>query len=327
MESMIKDEVSPSSERGAIGASNREARVWMGPAEESQVLDAIIEAGGTRQASVDDANVIIWCTKDDDDTSLQLLGQQLHPDIEWVQLDAAGVDDWFRLSIIDEARVWTRADYGPAVAEQVLGFLIAACRRFPQYARASKWDSSGGVNLAGQTVGFLGAGRIVVESVKRLKPFGANILTISDPVVEIDGVDAAYGLEQLSEVLRASDHVVIAMPLTDRTAGLIGSEALGEMRSTAWLHNVGRGRIVDTNALVAALTHGQIAGACLDTTDPEPLPTGHRLWKLENVLLTHHTANPPSDAVAMYAAYVGRNVKRFRESANPAGVIQVEQGY
>jgi phosphoglycerate dehydrogenase-like enzyme len=314
-------------EKDAICASPREARVWMGPAERLQVLAAIIEAGGTRQASVDDANVIIWCSEDSDDASFQLLRQMLHPRIEWVQLDSTGVEDWIRLGIVDQARVWTRADYGPAVAEQVLGFLVAACRRFPQYARASEWGSIEAVNLADQTVGFLGAGRIVVESVERLKPFGASILTVSDPVVKIDGVDAAYAGEQLSEVLRASDHVVIALPLTDRTRGLIGSKALGEMRSSAWLHNVGRGQVVDTNALVAALAHGQIAGACLDTTDPEPLPADNPLWKFENVLLTQHTANPLRNVEGMYAAGVGRNVKRYCEGAELVGVIDLERGY
>jgi Phosphoglycerate dehydrogenase and related dehydrogenases len=271
--------------------------------------------------------VIIWCTEDDTDASLGLLDQLLHPGIEWVQLDAAGVDDWFRLGLIDGERTWTRADYGPAVAEQVMGFLLAACRRFPQYARTTEWAAFGEVNLAGQTVGFLGAGRIVAESVARLKPFGAKILTLSDPVVTIEGVDAAYSGEHLSDILKVSDHVVLALPLTDRTRGMIGSEAFEQMRSTAWLHNVGRGQIVDTNALLIALTNGQIAGACLDTTDPEPLPPGHPLWKFNNVLLTQHTANPKSNTVRMYAACVGRNVKRFGEGVELSGVVDIEQGY
>jgi phosphoglycerate dehydrogenase-like enzyme len=314
-------------EKVVAGASSREARVWIGPAEHPEVLDAVIKAGGTRPASVEDANAIVWCGEGWEDASLKMISEWLHPGIEWVQLDSAGVDDWFRLRIVDEARVWTRADYAPAVAEQVLGFLIAASRRFPQFARATEWDPVFGKNLAGQTVGFLGAGRIVAESILRLKSFGTRILTISQPVAEIDGVAAAYGIERLSEVLGASDHVVVALPLTEQTRRLVNAKALGQMRSTAWLHNVGRGPVVDTDALVAALTRGQIAGACFDTTDPEPLAVDHPLWTFDNVLLTQHTANPESGAVAMYADTIERNVTRFREGAELLGIIKLERGY
>ena len=324
---MNKHEESVSEQEAGMNASGREARVWIGPAVPPAVVDAVIKAGGTRSASVDDANAIVWCGEGWEDASLKVLSDWLHPGIEWVQLDSAGVDDWFRLRIVDQARVWTRADYGAAVAEQVLGFLIAACRRFPQFARATEWDPVYGNTLADQTVGFIGAGRIVAESILRLKPFGARILTVSEPVAEIDGVEAAYGIKQLSEVLGSCDHVVVALPLTEQTRGLVNAKALGQMRSTAWLHNVGRGPVVDTDALVASLTRGQIAGACFDTTDPEPLPADHPLWSFKNVLLTQHTANPESGALAIYAETVRTNVTRFREGAELLGIIELERGY
>lgn len=330
MKSLIENEGSPSGKVKATVTSGRQARVWVGPAEPPEVVDAIVEGGGIRQASVHDANVIVWCADDSEDASPKLLGRLLHPGIEWVQLDSAGIDDWVQLGMIDDKRVWTRADYGPAVAEQVLGFLIAACRRFPQYAHTNEWGEYGmfhEVNLAGATVAFLGAGRIVAESVARLKPFGVKILTISDPVVTIDGVDAAYGVERLSEVLGSSDHVVIALPLTERTRGMIGAEALNEMRPTAWLHNVGRGQVVETDALVAALAHGQIAGACLDTTEPEPLPADHPLWTFKNVLLTQHTANPPLNLIPMYARHVAKNLRSFCGGVELAARIDIKQGY
>jgi D-3-phosphoglycerate dehydrogenase len=99
------------------------------------------------------------------------------------------------------------------------------------------------------------------------------------------------------------------------------------MKPSAWLLNVARGALVQTDALVRALERGAIAGACLDVTDPEPLPDGHLLWTLPNVLITPHVANPPGTEEEPYARLVAENVHRFREERPLLGVVDLVRGY
>lgn len=304
------------------------ALVWTGPVRYERIVTAIIEGGGVLRDRPEDANVIIWFTDDYSDESLSVLRTILHTGVEWVQLDSAGVDHWFKLGLVDSRRAWTRADYGPAVAEQVVAFLLAGARRFPQYSAARHWGRrTGSAILSDQVVGFLGAGRIVQESINRLKAFQVRIRTLSEPIVQLEGVEAAYGPSQLSTLLEASDHVVIALPLTKDTRGMIGPEELRLIGPDGWLHNVSRGEIVDTAALVKALEAGVIAGACLDVTDPEPLPADHPLWRMDNVLLTQHTANPRASSIGMYAITVEENLRRFVAGEALLGPIDVGRGF
>ena len=104
-------------------------------------------------------------------------------------------------------------------------------------------------------------------------------------------------------------------------------ESLDLLGSRGWLVNVGRGPLVDTEALVRALADGRIAGACLDITDPEPLPAGHPLWRFENVLVTPHVANPPGTIYEPLARLVEENVRRFASGRDLLGEIDPERGY
>src|SRR5690606_18442829 len=108
----------------------------------------------------------------------------------------------------------------------------------------------------------------------------------------VPGADLVVTPDRLGEVLRESDFVVIAAPATSATRHLIGRRELGLMRDSAWLVNIARGSLIDTDALVDALRTGEIAGAALDVTDPEPLPDGHPLWTEPRALITPHSANP-----------------------------------
>ena len=114
----------------------------------------------------------------------------------------------------------------------------------------------------------------------------------------VDGFARVVPVGELRSVLPEADVVVLAAPSTPDTAGLIGAEELDAMSEDAWLVNVARGALVDTDALVAALAAGSIAGAALDVTDPEPLPDGHPLWTEPRALITPHRANfgPAADA-------------------------------
>ncbi|MGH9154129.1 MAG: NAD(P)-dependent oxidoreductase, partial [Acidimicrobiales bacterium] len=121
--------------------------------------------------------------------------------------------------------------------------------------------------------------------------------------------------------------VVLALPLTAETRGIVGEEALAAMDADAWLVNVARGEHVVTPALVEALRRRSIGGAALDVTDPEPLPAGHPLWELDNCLVTPHVANTPAMARPLFAARVRENVERYRSGRPLAGVVDPALGY
>ncbi len=119
----------------------------------------------------------------------------------------------------------------------------------------------------------------------------------------------------------------VALALTAETTGIIGACELALMNSDAWLVNIARGKHVDTDALTAALERGQIAGAALDVTDPEPLPPDHKLWQLPNCILTPHTANTEPMLMARLVDLITANVTRFAAGKQLHGQIDQAAGY
>ena len=132
---------------------------------------------------------------------------------------------------------------------------------------------------------------------------------------------------RLHEALAGARIVFLALALTPGTEKIIGSAELAAMRPDAWLVNVARGRHVDTGALVAALRNGAIGGAALDVTDPEPLPDGHPLWRLENCIITPHTADTPEMVERLLARRIQDNVARFAAGQPLTGLVDPAAGY
>ncbi len=215
------------------------------------------------------------------------------------------------------------------MAEHAVLLVLAAARHLPQAARATEWRHRdlGGERLAGRTVGIVGAGAIGRETIARLRPFGVRILAQTRSGREVAGADRSLGAAELEDLLRESDFVVLAAPLTPETRGLVGERELELLGPDGWLVNVGRGPLVDTDALVRALEAGRLGGACLDVTDPEPLPPDHPLWRFPNVLVTPHVANPIGTTDELYARVIEENVRRFREGRDLLGEIDPRRGY
>jgi glyoxylate reductase len=172
-----------------------------------------------------------------------------------------------------------------ATADLAVALMLAVSRRLPEgqeLVRAGGWLTWEPMLLLGRdlhdaTVGIIGLGRIGRAVQRRVEGFGARVL-----------YTGRTGGVPLVDLLEQSDFVTIHCPLNDETRGLIGEEALGRMKPTAYLVNTARGEIVDTPALIRALTVGEIAGAGLDVTDPEPLTGGHLLLGAPNLLVVPH---------------------------------------
>jgi phosphoglycerate dehydrogenase-like enzyme len=145
--------------------------------------------------------------------------------------------------------------------------------------------------ISESTVGIIGTGSIGLEIAKRMKAFGVHVIGYKKTKVKLPYFDAIYtdylGFEK---VLKESDYIIIALPLSQETVHLIDENAFSLMKKTALLINIARGDIIDQEALINALKTNQIRGACLDVMTPEPLPPNHDLWKLKNVLITPHNA-------------------------------------
>jgi phosphoglycerate dehydrogenase-like enzyme len=305
--------------------------VYVGPERDqfgAEYAGALIEAvkrgGGTIVADPKEAEAIVWLG-----SNRTKLPSMLHPGVRWVQLPSAGVESWVKEGLIDAERVYTSAAgvYSETVAEHALALMLAGARRLPESARATSWEVGWGRTLAGSTIVVLGAGGIGRAVIRMLEPFGTRSLAVTRRGREVPGATAGYSADQTEELWPEGDFFVVAAPATADTKKMIGARELDMMQNHAWIVNVARGSLIDTDALVEALAEGQIGGAALDVTDPEPLPEGHPLWTEPRALITPHTANPPDALARALAGRIEENVARFKAGEELTAVVDVEAGY
>jgi D-3-phosphoglycerate dehydrogenase len=297
--------------------------VAIAPLDRPDIAVAIEDAGG-RVSTLAGAEALVW-TGDEP----ELLARLLHPRLRWVQLCSAGVDTWLEAGVLDPGRAWTAAKgVGAApMAEHVLCLMLAAARELPTRVRAHAWGETGGRRLAGTVAGIVGCGAVGEALIRVFEPLDVTTLALTRTGRAVAGAAQSYGPEGLGELVRSSDWIVIAAPHTAKTHQLIGRRELAAMRPHAWLVNVARGGIVDTDALLDALSSGTIGGAALDVTDPEPLPDGHPLWDLANVIITPHVATTSDMNAEAMCARVAENVRRFHDGEALIGTVDVAEGY
>jgi D-3-phosphoglycerate dehydrogenase len=298
-------------------------KVWIGPEPPPGLADAVAAAGGDVVATPAEADALVWRGP------WEGLRDALHPGVRWVQLGSAGIEDWFDEGLVDRERVWTSAAgaYAVAVAEHVCALILAGTRRLPELARLDHWERLEGTRLHGRTVGIVGAGGIGRAVIERLAPFGVRVLAQTRSGRDVAGAERSYGPDGLPALLEESDIVVLTAPLTPATRHMLDAAALARLRPSALVVNVGRGALIDTDALVAALRAGRLGGACLDVTDPEPLPDGHPLWSLPTVLITPHVANTSAMLEEAFRQHVVDNVGRFGRGEPLHSVVDVDRGY
>jgi D-2-hydroxyacid dehydrogenase (NADP+) len=285
--------------------------------ESDRAIEEAVSAAGGRLGRLEEAAALVWL-----DSNPASFPAALPDGVRWVQLPSAGVETW--LDRVDGARAWTSAAgaYGLPVAEHALTLMLAGARRLADCARASTWTAPPAAPLDGSTVAIVGAGGIGRALMRLLEPLDVRIVAVTRR-----GRDGTLPADRLHEALPDAHHVVIAAPATAGTRHLIGAAELEAMRADAWLVNVARGALVDTDALVAALARGAIAGAALDVTDPEPLPDGHPLWSEPRALITPHIANPPVTLRRYLAQRVRENVARFANGEELLSRIDPDAGY
>jgi phosphoglycerate dehydrogenase-like enzyme len=216
---------------------------------------------------------------------------------------------------------------GAAAIEHTIGLILAVVRRIPQEdraLRAGRWQTSVGTDLAGKTLGVVGLGRIGTRIAAFGRFLGMRVLAWGPTLTAERAAAAGAAYTDLDTLLRESDVVTLHTRLSELTRGLIGAERLALMKPTAYLVNTARGPIVDEAALVAALRSGRLAGAALDVFDREPLPPGHPLTTLDNVVLTPHIGYVTREAYEIFFTEVVDAILAWLDGKVPARALNPE---
>ena len=222
------------------------------------------------------------------------------PELKWVQMTWAGTDKYTAAPEPFPAGVaLTNASgaFGPIMSEYALGAVLTLYHRFPAYLqnqRQERWEDAGAErSLRGKHALIFGAGDVGRCTAEKLSFFGAHVTGVRRRVSEVPaGFERLVSLEAAEGELPKADIVVCCIPNSAATAGYFGARRLALLKEDAVLVNMGRGSFVDAQALARRLEQFPAFSAALDVTDPEPLPPGHPLWQLENVLITPHVAGP-----------------------------------
>jgi len=310
-------------------AAARRARpqIAVGPRPGGWAANAVRRGGGEVVALDRNPIGLVWT---DSATPESLRGVlAAHPEISWVQLPLAGVERMAEAGVIDRQRRWTSAKgaFAEPVAEHALALLLAGLRQLPMRARARSWGEPAGATLFDQRLTVVGAGGIAVELLRLLEPFRVEATIVRQRPEPLAGASRTVGTDRLLEALAGARAVVLALALTPATRKLIGAAELAAMERDAWLVNVARGALVDTGALLHALRSGQIGGAALDVTEPEPLPAGHPLWDLPNCLITPHTADTEEMTQPLLAHRIAENIRRLIAGQPLVGQVDPDLGY
>lgn len=262
---------------------------------------------------------------------------QAAPRLRWVHAIASGVDMFLYPAMKNSQVVLTgeKGLVGGHLADTGFGLLLALTRQIATSIRLGPetWNQREAmrrkeVELEGLTMGIIGFGGTGRAMARRAVAFGMQVLALDEwPVAPSDGVKEVWGRDRLSELLAASDVVTIGCPLTAATRNLINDTTLSQMKHGAFIVNVTRGEVIDGDALVKALQDGRCAGAGLDVAPQEPLPADHPLWKLDNVVMTPHTAGASQLRAPRNLQRFCDNLKLIQTGEPLLGIVDKQLGY
>jgi phosphoglycerate dehydrogenase-like enzyme len=260
---------------------------------------------------------------------------KLCPRLKWLQLQTAGTDGYVSGALKEDVLLsCATGGYGHAVSEHMVALTFELLKKLHLYRdeqSKGRWQARGKVkSVEGAVVLVVGFGDIGAAYARRMKALGSYVIGVRRTAhAKPDYLDELLLSDQIEEALPRSDVVALVVPGTKETAGLIGRPQLAKMKQGAVIINVGRGSAIDTEALCDALESGDLGGAGLDVTDPEPLPQGHRLWKLENAVITPHVAG--GRYMSETAGYIMKlnleNARRFVRGEVLESFVDYKTGY
>lgn len=291
-----------------------------------------LDTDGTPDGDISDAVAMIrwWTPKD-------MLRHVLDeaPALRWIHTPSAGIDGIVIPELLERPITLTNAAGAHAIpiAEFVLMFMLSHVKRTQEMFALkpeNAWEQGRHLHLSelyGKTLLILGLGGIGQEIARRASPFGMRVVGSRRHPQPMDGVDQVVGEDAWRELLPEADYVVIATPLTEATCGMVDAAAFARMKPEAYLINIARGEIIDTQALLDALQEGRIAGAALDALPEEPLPPTHPLWQAPNVWITPHISwSSPHMRQRVLAIFL-ENLRRFGADEPLINVVDMAAGY
>jgi len=250
--------------------------------------------------------------------------------LQWIQSMASGVDAIVNLPSLRKEVLLTstRGIHAPQMSEMAILLILSLSRNFPQIIRNQDkgiWERWPARLLLQKKVGILGIGAIGEEIARKCKAFGMEVFGIDIVKRQVDAVDYFYGPEDLLKVAEEVDYLIIVVPLTSQTHKMVGENILSSMKPTAFLINIGRGEIIDENALIHALESGKIAGAALDVFSQEPLPKDHPFWRTKNLIITPHIGGTSTIYVEQVLSIFEENLRRFLSGERQTLINVVER--
>jgi phosphoglycerate dehydrogenase-like enzyme len=214
-----------------------------------------------------------------------------------------------------------------------MGFILMFAKGMPLCFRMQQkheWQRYMPHLLYGKTVGIMGLGHIGSEVARLSRAFGMKVIATRRSAKKpgkARNVDLLLPQSQVRKMLAESDYVVLALPLTPETRHIIGEAEFASMKPGAFIINIGRGSLIDENALIRALDDKKIAGAGLDVTAPEPLPKESRLWDMENVIISPHVSGGMEDYTGRATALFCENLRRYINGKKLINIIDRKKGY
>ncbi|MFA5309633.1 MAG: D-2-hydroxyacid dehydrogenase [Dehalococcoidales bacterium] len=298
----------------------------------SALLMAEMNGDGSRKAALDallaEADVLFGFIPPSDITKRA-------PRLKWFQATSAGVDRHRDTEIWRSHIIITGVSgiHATPIGEFVLSLMLMFVKDTPSSFRmmqSRRWQRYGTRVLRGRTVGIVGLGHIGREVARLSKAFGMKVIATRRSTKkegEARHVDLLLPQARLNEMLGESDFVAVCLPLTPETRRIIGEAEFKAMKPSAYIINIGRGDLIDEEALIRALDAGRIAGAGLDVTAAEPLPEDSRLWDFKNVILSPHVSGGMEDYMVRAADLFCDNLRRYLDGKKLRNIVDRKRGY
>ena len=265
----------------------------------------------------------------------RLIGQM--PELRWCHASSAGVNNFLATGAFGTGDIIltnSSGAYGRAISEHIIMVTLMLMRRMPEYSEitaAREWNQNLRIrSICGSHVAVVGTGNLGSTAAEKFKGLGAaSVIGFSRSGRAREPFDEVYTIDEFEEHIGSADVIVMCVPDTPETHGLLSARKIDSVPKTAYIVNVGRGVTIDQEALIRALNEGRIAGAALDVVVPEPLPADHPLWTARNCIITPHSSGDMGlqHSVDVTVEIFCDNLRRYAEHRPLINVVDTEAGY
>ncbi len=255
------------------------------------------------------------------------------PKLKWIQLLTTGVNQVPKDKILSRDILLSnnKLGYNIPIGEWIVLKILEMAKNSKGFYRQQEeknWNMVFDLNeIYGKTVGFLGTGDIAKEASKRLKGFGVNIIGINSSGKPTEGFNESYSIDEAHRVIGDFDYMVITLPYTKDTHGLVDHDFLSKLKDGVRLVNIARGTIIDEKALIEALESGKVTGAALDVFEKEPLPKDSPLWTMDKVIVTPHNSWNSEMFEERRFQMLYENLKRYKNQEEILNIVDLNRGY